>query len=570
MRPRRIYQTEDGRYYYLINKKRKYIRVPPNISQKQLTKINILNIIPEGKRLKKRKKRIKIRYGDKVVPEMKTYSGLPFYFFQEKKPIKQISDTIKQFNPDKTADTTTSKLTDILTKIDKKFDAFQGIQLTKEVPKQPATIIETEENKKEKGKYVDSNEVAGIISILRNQGKKGLKSEVQEYLKEFYTDKKYANIGDKKFERASNLIDSLTAKELQDIVINTQQRLQNIRESERKGNIRTLKDYQTETITTEEKKKPEDKKGGFFTSLFTGRNEEKKSEEEEESIDPNTYYRFREVAFEYLFNNFTMKNKNWSVDRLPDISDILKSEVKDVIKRKSKKYYDKYIFQFKEDLRDGDFLEYLDRVGYVYPEEEGSSRFTIKSSTEGSGNVEDGLYNDEIEKVLKRRIKDFVPVIPSDKVDDLLPYVSKGDKRFGFIINTNPSYSDGSGKDGMRLGHWRACYFNNEDDFISAEYFDPLAEGSPEKPLLDCMRKIAKKMNPEYMFLYKQNNLVRQPSSSSNCGWHCIKFLDDRFQGVPFSEASGYDKFMEEYKPEFSEDGEKEIKKYLKKYKSYI
>jgi hypothetical protein len=195
-----------------------------------------------------------------------------------------------------------------------------------------------------------------------------------------------------------------------------------------------------------------------------------------------------------------------------------------------------------------------------------------KPPTTGGGDGDGGLYNDEIEKIVKKRIKNYVPVIASDEINQLPRYVARGDKRFGFVINTNPSTSDGSGNDGYRTGHWRAVYINNDDDYPSVEYFDPLAEGKMPPELITICRKIAIKMNPSMMFKYKQNMLRRQSKVTSTCGHHAIKFLDDRFNGVPWSEATGYDDYMEKHSspPDDSHDGEKDIAKTIKKYESYI
>lgn len=190
----------------------------------------------------------------------------------------------------------------------------------------------------------------------------------------------------------------------------------------------------------------------------------------------------------------------------------------------------------------------------------------------GKGDDGDGLYNDEIEKIVKKRIKDYVPVIASDQLNELPKYVGRGDKRFGFVVNTNPSTSDGSGNDNFPPGHWTAVYINNEDDYPSIEFFDSLAQGKMPEDLIKMCRRIAVKMNPEVMFKYKQNMLRRQSKMTSNCGHHAVKFLDDRFNGIPYSEATGYDDYMESLNnaPDGSRDGEKEIASYIKKYESYI
>ncbi len=184
----------------------------------------------------------------------------------------------------------------------------------------------------------------------------------------------------------------------------------------------------------------------------------------------------------------------------------------------------------------------------------------------GSGN--DGskaLWNDELEKILKKKIKnDYVPVIPSDKTDDLLDHVYEGMPDFSFIINTAPSTSDGSSD-----GHWRAVYIDNNDDYKTIEYYDSLVS-RPEKTLVDVMRKIAKIINPTTTFLYKQNNLKNQSDSTDTCGYFAVRFLELRNNGVPFSEATGYDDYIAKHQPDASMEGEGKISEVVKIYNSYI
>jgi len=190
-----------------------------------------------------------------------------------------------------------------------------------------------------------------------------------------------------------------------------------------------------------------------------------------------------------------------------------------------------------------------------------------KSLTEGRG--PSGLYNTDIEDIMKG-LKNICPVIPSDKIGMLLDYVKEGMRKFGAIINTNPSKSDGSGEDGFRVGHWRAVFFDNDDDYVSAEYYDPLCEGPIPAPLKAMMKKIAKKMNPEDFALVKENNLKRQMDTTNTCGYHSIKFIDDRYNDIPWSQATGYDDYMAKHKPDDSEAGEKALVKPMKKYDKYI
>lgn len=199
--------------------------------------------------------------------------------------------------------------------------------------------------------------------------------------------------------------------------------------------------------------------------------------------------------------------------------------------------------------------------------EENIRKMFEKPVGKGSGMGEEGLYDNEVEKIASKRLKYFVPCIASDETDQLMKYVKRGDKEFAFVINTDPSGTPGR--------HWTCVYIDNRDDYPSMEFFDPLAEGTPPKAVIDVMRKIASKMNPEKMFKYKYNIIRRQSTRTNNCGHHCIKFLEDRYNGIPFCEASGYDDFIDQNKDKLmgadgSVLGEGEVLKMMPKYNSYI
>jgi hypothetical protein len=78
-------------------------------------------------------------------------------------------------------------------------------------------------------------------------------------------------------------------------------------------------------------------------------------------------------------------------------------------------------------------------------------------------------------------------------------------------------------------------------------------------------------MNPEMYFKFKPNMIRRQDFKKNTCGFMAMKFLDDRYNGVPFHEASGYDDFIEQHKgADNSKDGEQDVEEYKKKYSNYI
>jgi len=187
---------------------------------------------------------------------------------------------------------------------------------------------------------------------------------------------------------------------------------------------------------------------------------------------------------------------------------------------------------------------------------------------------DDGLYDDELQTLASKKLKgQFVPIISSDEGSKLKSYYHSGDF-FPFIVNTVPSRYDGSGKDGGGLGHWCAVVVDSRDDMPTIEFYDPLAENTMNKSLLKSVKEITKMMNPEVMFKFKENKISRQSKSTSTCGFHSLKFLDDRFRGKTFSEASGYDEFIERLRKKGeindSKDGEADINRYKRSFKNYV
>jgi hypothetical protein len=481
-RPRRLYTTTDGKFYYLIDGKKKFVKAPAGVSEKQIARINIKNIVnaPTAKRIKRRKKRIEPAYGKKVggVLQKSETGGLPLYFFKPQKNIPTIEELAKASD-----DTTTKQLTNLLTEQKNTNKLLQGISAVPRSSRIPATI-ENESKTSEPSQGLQSEVKRGQPSNVARGRPVGSQQTQISPMK----------LAELVYEKNKKTYPSFAEVEK---IIPT-----------------GVKSTGAQFVLTEEMynegKKRFDKKV----------KEEAKRMAETRPASPATSVASRFSSF------FGRKEK-----------------VKPQLENKRE-----------------------ESVGAPAAEEED------KDENPSAGNVDGGLYNTDIEKIVKKRIKNYVPVIAADEINELPRYVARGDKRFGFVINTNPSTSDGSGNDGYRTGHWRAVYINNEDDYPTVEYFDPLAEGKMPPELVTMTRKIAMKMNPEMMFKYKQNMLRRQSKLTSNCGHHSIKFLDDRYNGIPYADATGYTDYMEQHSspPDDSHDGEKDISKVIKKYESYI
>ena len=466
-RPNRLY-TIDGKYYYIKDGKKVFVKVPAGATQKQVSKINIKNIIKlaESKRVVRKRKRRNLSYQKKIAPILQKgdTGGLPIYFFKPKKEIPTLEDQAKASD-----DTNVEKLAKLLLKDSKLVPSSSKLPAEQTIVQGP-TIAQMLTSKAGLPEPETKKPLAigGVENPKKRGAPKGPRAEIgsKELAKILYTEISKANYPS--YSDAENLIPSkfiLTREKYDKAMKIAESEVEKTRTGEQSTSFfkRAMK-----AITPQKPKRPE----------TTARN--------------------------------------------------LSSE--------------------------------LETVG----EEE--TPIGLERTT-GEGYGSDGLYDDELETIAKKRLKDYIPVIAKDETNELMKYVKKGDKQFSFVINTDNSDSPGR--------HWRCVYINNRDDYPSIEYFDPLTEGKPEQSLIDICRKIAIKMNPSKLFKYKQNMIRRQSKLSSNCGYHCVHFLEGRYMGIPFSEITGYDDFVNKMKSEKGDldgsgQGEKEIKPFMKKYDSYI
>ena len=91
--------------------------------------------------------------------------------------------------------------------------------------------------------------------------------------------------------------------------------------------------------------------------------------------------------------------------------------------------------------------------------------------------------------------------------------------------------------------HWCAIYVdarNGPESSNSLEYYDSFARPMPADIREDC-KLLLKCLKPHTILKLKENQVVHQKDSSSNCGWFCMRFLIDRFRNRSFSESTGFD-----------------------------
>ncbi len=180
------------------------------------------------------------------------------------------------------------------------------------------------------------------------------------------------------------------------------------------------------------------------------------------------------------------------------------------------------------------------------PETSAAAAGTVGSGhcTCGSGNHDKGLYDDQIEKMMKMYQPEFHGVISRDEIKTLLPKIVPH-SRLGFIINLDTSDKSGS--------HWCAVYIDaRSNGSQSVEWFDSFGRVCPPDIAKD-LKLIVDMLRPNTLLKFKHNSVVMQLDSTSNCGYFCIRFLIDRFRNVSFADSTGFNDTFKVYERERNE-----------------
>ena len=168
----------------------------------------------------------------------------------------------------------------------------------------------------------------------------------------------------------------------------------------------------------------------------------------------------------------------------------------------------------KEKIKTGYYKEYNPKVEELNNSTEGTEytdEGTEESDISGAGkysNWRKGLYDTEIHKIMEHKAKRFVPVIMSDEIPKLLPYVNQKTKEFAFIINSTSSKTSGQ--------HWRAIFIDVPNSEI--DYYDSLVS-SPTKEFLRDIKLLIDKINPNTYMKLKINMIKQQADNTENCGF---------------------------------------------------
>jgi hypothetical protein len=131
------------------------------------------------------------------------------------------------------------------------------------------------------------------------------------------------------------------------------------------------------------------------------------------------------------------------------------------------------------------------------------------------------LWNDQIEKYFEHQPL-FSGVYSADDIDEI-----PDDNKQGFIMNLSNHDEPGT--------HWVAVYITPD----SIEYYDPLA-APPTSAFLEQIDTWIHKSHIPTMLKLKINRVRDQSLSTDFCGYHAIRFLDDRFHGIPYELTTRY------------------------------
>ncbi len=133
------------------------------------------------------------------------------------------------------------------------------------------------------------------------------------------------------------------------------------------------------------------------------------------------------------------------------------------------------------------------------------------------------LYSDEIDEFFKTDNR-YTGTIASDQISELPKQIPQG-----VIINADQSYEPGS--------HWRAMYITPD----SVEWFDPFGDPPTNEEKLAIKKKLIEWEVPNLM-KFKINRIKQQHGNSHHCGYHCLRYLSDRFDGIDFPLTTRYSK----------------------------
>jgi hypothetical protein len=180
-------------------------------------------------------------------------------------------------------------------------------------------------------------------------------------------------------------------------------------------------------------------------------------------------------------------------------------------------------------------IEEIDTSVLSTPQKSSSAAASSSSPMTGRGS-DKGMSTDQINSVMKKyKQRGYLGTIGSDQCFTFIPKI-KPHTRVSWIMNAEKSTQAGD--------HWVGVMLDSRPNGSnSVEFYNSLGKADRPfllKPFLRHIRPILSELQPETLLTFKENLIPDQNATSSNCGEFSIKFLEDRYAGKSFSEASGF------------------------------
>jgi hypothetical protein len=383
LRPRRLfYDKSKNKYYYLIEGKKTFIKTG-DVSQKQLVKINIKNIVPTRAPMKRRREPAEttlITSSKKVAPTLLA-------------PIS--ANLTPNLNLFKLKDS--EKLGEKITSLEKKIEVLSDTTKTT-IPK-PSTPIPTtpappvpprpgkSETGKKKGIQMPNDVVDSLIATYSADAfppKEWFDSEKDVVYGDYYL-----GVSLPKYEKARE------------------------RWETNKRNIEAVakRDAEAKRPPPEKKKEEEPAKKGIMTMADLNK----------EPVRVRTYAE----AFKEGLSKVTtaLSPKSSKVAPEPTRTSTLTTTEDD------------------NPVDGGDIN--VPAGAPETKEENGEDEMKTTGTGKEHENDNDGIYNDELEQIFYDKLHKFVPVISSDEMGVIEKMVNKDTKKIGWIQNTDPRKSKG-------------------------------------------------------------------------------------------------------------------------------
>jgi hypothetical protein len=592
-RPRRLFKdSKTDRYFYLIDGKKKFVNTGQITSQKQISKINIQNVLPVPVRRKRIRPPSDVkpitteRIVSKLVPIAPVSANLSASRLFKGTDASDVEKDKKKLEDDKKkADEEKKTIEDEKKKLDDDKKALE-----KEIRKLEDEKRKTEDDKRkadieDRLRDLDNRRSAfmeDIVSLRRDKERLDeLYRDFRDREQELQKREKSVKKSEEAFSLAQRLADmddsstgtlaSPTNKSSTRIPKPSMSpALEDIMKSRDKSPIEKAQEFirtsiaekEAELDLTPEPFNPEEADEGDIGFSESKENTTVRESKEEPKTKKDTLKGIRKrlegIVKEYGGTNYEDFVGWWEESSYRDF----KTPTRNQFNTASMKYaYELLGYSSQAEMDNADAEEIRRRRIEAY----GDAPFVTSSTATNTGsgayaNDNDGIYNDELQEIFSDKTNKFLPVIASDKMGSLLPLVDKNTKKFGWIQNTDKSSSMGR--------HWVAYFIDITN--LEVNYFDSLVEngGEPPKESLKGLKRIIDKINPEYYLKLKTNLVMLQNPMSNNCGYFALKFIMDRYRNIPFKSATMYDK-VTGYKSDDDDDvithygdGEKMIQKF--------